>query len=130
MTQSTLRLVAREHAVCELERFRAGQGGGHEALQLPACCELGDDAFEHTVAGERTRDLLRQRTGEGVVEDAGDLGRRQHFVYRLFERPAPGAGGCPRWEERDPSGSVGKPGAVLVVHWRAIATRRSSSGAI
>ena len=63
------------------------------------------------MADERARDLLRQRPGERTVEHAGDLGRRQHFVHRFFERPTPCACGCPCWEESDPSGRVGKPGA-------------------
>ena len=52
VAQGALRLVAREHSVGELECLRARQGGGHQALQLAACGELGGDAFEHAVADE------------------------------------------------------------------------------
>ena len=52
VAQSALRLVACEHPVGELERLRARERGGHEALQLAACGELGGDAFEDTVADE------------------------------------------------------------------------------
>ena len=89
VAQNALRLVAGEHSVGELERFRRGERGGHEALQFAARGELGGDAFEDSVADERARDLLRQRTGERPVEDAGDLGRRQNLVHCLLERPAP-----------------------------------------
>ena len=115
VAESALRLVACEHLVRELERLRARERSIDEPLQFSACGELGSDAFEHAVADERARDLLRQRTGERPVEDAGDLGRRQHFVYRLFERPTPGACGCPCRVESDPSGRVGESGALLLV---------------
>ena len=60
VVQSALRLVAGEHAVGELERPRAREGGGREALQLAAGGELGDDALEDSVADERASELLRE----------------------------------------------------------------------
>ena len=115
VAQNSLRLVAREDPVGELERFRGGERGGHEALQLAALGELGRDAFEDLVSDQRARDLLRQRTGERPVDDAGDLGRRENLVDHVFERSAPGTRGRSCREEGGTPGSVGKPGAGFVV---------------
>jgi hypothetical protein len=115
VTQSELRLVACEHTVRELERLRASKSGCHEALEFAAFGKLGDDALQHPITYQGAREFLGQRPGESAVEDAGDLGSRQHFVHRFLERPTPGAGCCPRREESDPPGRVAKPGAVLVV---------------
>ena len=115
VAQSALRLVACEHSVGELERPRASEGRRHEALELTACGELGDDALEHPVTGERARKLLGQRAGERPVEDAGDLRRRQDLVHRLLDRCPPGARDCPCREECGAPGHVCQPGALLAV---------------
>jgi hypothetical protein len=55
VAQSMLRLVAGEHSVRKLERPRARERFGHEALELTARGELGGDALEDAVADERPR---------------------------------------------------------------------------
>ena len=115
VAHDALRLVACEDAVGELERFRARERGGHEALQLAARRELGRDAFEDTVPDERASDVFRQRSGKRPVEDAGDLGRRQNLVHRLLEWSAPGTSGSPCREEGGAPGRVGQSGAGFVV---------------
>ena len=58
MADNALHLVACQHSVGELERLRAPQRLGGEALQFAACCELGGDALENPVAHERSCDFL------------------------------------------------------------------------
>jgi hypothetical protein len=128
-------LVAREHSIRQLEGMRASKSRGHEAFEFAAFGKLSDDTLQHSVTDDRTRELLRQRTGESAVEDAGDLRRRQDLVHRLFERPAPSTRGCPCWEESGASGCVGESGALLVVlgchhekyrpRWRACCNDRA-----
>ena len=84
----------------------------------PLAASSAGDAFEHAVADERARELLRQRAGERPVDDAGDLGCRQNLVHRLFEWSSPGTRGRPCGEECGAPGRVGQPGAMLVVLWR------------
>ena len=113
MSDGALHLVAREHLVGELERLRAPQGAGHEALQLTAGGELGGDALEDTVADERARDLLRQRSGERPVDDARDLGRGQDLVDGFFDRPTPGPRGRAGRVEGGAPGRVCQAGLAL-----------------
>ena len=130
VAQSALRLVAREDPVGELERLRARQRGGREALQLAAGGELGDDALEDPVPDERAGELLRQRAGERAVDEAGDLGRGQNLVCGLLEPSAPGLGRRPGREEGGAPGGCGQPGALFVVasiRSRAVLTHAGSS---
>ena len=77
VVHGALRLVARKHAVGELECLGVPESSGHEALQLAALRELRHDAIEHAVAHERACELLRKRSGERLVEHTGNLGRRR-----------------------------------------------------
>jgi hypothetical protein len=58
VAKSSLCLVACEHFVRELERVWARERNIDESLEFAACGEFGGDAFEHTMANERTRELL------------------------------------------------------------------------
>ena len=58
MTDRSLRLLAREDIVGQLERARAGERRRDESVQLAAGGELGHDPFEHAVADERPRHIL------------------------------------------------------------------------
>ena len=115
VAQSTLRLVAREHSVRELECPGAPERSGHEALQFAARGELGNDALEHAVADERARELLRERPGERSVDHAGDLGCREDLVQRLLDRSSPCTRGRSRRKERGAPGRARQTRAVLVV---------------
>ena len=115
MTQRTLRLVAGEHPIGELQRLRAPERGVQQPLELAGGGELSDDALEHAVADERAGDLLGQGAGERAVDDAGKLGRGEHLVDGLLDRPSPGPRRRASGEERGAPGRVGQPGALLLV---------------
>src|SRR5262245_66643674 len=63
MPERMLRLVAREHTIGELQRLRACQGRGQQAVELAAGGEFGDNALEDAVATVRVSALLVARTG-------------------------------------------------------------------
>ncbi len=130
--EDALSLVAREDAVGQLGGLRARQRGSHQALELTACGELGDDPLEHAVPDDRAGDVLRERARQRPVDDAGDLRRGHDLVRSLFQLPAPSAGSFPRREERGACGCVGQPGAVLVVvrchRYKVSPTPRNWSG--
>ena len=97
-------------SVCGLRRAPVD-----EALQLTAGGELGGDALEDTVADERARELLRQRSGERPVDDPRDLGRGQDLVDGFLDRPTPGPCGRAGREEGGAPGRVCQAGLALVV---------------
>ena len=122
VTDRSLRLLAREDIVGQLERARAGERRRDESVQLAAGGELGHDPFEHAVADERPRHILRERAGQGAVDDPRHLRRREDVVGGILDPAAPGAGGRPGRKERSPSRRVGETwtGVIGVGHGRSI----------
>jgi hypothetical protein len=113
--KGSLHLRAREHAVGELEGLRAGERLLDQTLELSALGQLVHDTLDDAVADERLRQLLWQRAGEDTVDDAGDLGRRQHVVGRRLDPPSPRARGEPCRVQRGPPGGVADPRPSLAL---------------
>src|SRR5215204_6413238 len=104
-----LHLLAAQYLVDELACVRALERLFHEPVELAARRQLRGDPLEHVMPDKGAREVLRERSGEGLIEDARRLGCFEDVVRGGFDPSPPRSRRDARRIKRDASSGIRQP---------------------